>query len=141
MTKQNILEKERYRYWDGKQWTEVAERAAPIVAAPVAELSIRWNSHYRKWILMTKHQEKHGDGHGIVLRTADCLTGPWSEERWVLTDEEVPRLYAPYMPPKWQDGADIYFTLSRFDLYDVFWWHTSLQGGDRGKKAKKCIVK
>jgi hypothetical protein len=139
--KQNILDKSEYQYWNGEAWTAAASDAATMIPAPVGELSVRWNSHYRKWILMTKKQERRGDGYGIVLRTAECLTGSWSDEKWVVTDEEVPRLYAPYMPPTWNDGPIIYFTLSRFNpVYDVFWWRTSLKGGTEGTESRRCIV-
>lgn len=70
---------------------------------------------------------KPGGGEAaVVLRTADCLTGLWDGQREIVTAEEVPSLYAPYMPPRWNDGEDIYFALSRFDEYDVYWWRTSL---------------
>jgi hypothetical protein len=67
------------------------------------------------------------DRYSIVLRTADELTGPWSEERIVATGKEFPQLYAPYMLPKWNDGPDIYFTMSLFGPYQVYMMRTSLE--------------
>jgi hypothetical protein len=29
--------------------------------------------------------------------------------------------------PRLSRGRDIYFALSRFDEYDVFWWRTTLE--------------
>lgn len=140
--KNHILDRNYYQYWNGNSWTGARTDATTIIPASVGELSVRWNSYYRKWILMTKRQERRGDGYGIVLRTANCLTGSWSDERWVLTDDEGSGRYAPYMPPKWNDGSTIYFALSRFrPVYNVFWWHTSLNGMSTGEGATKCIVK
>lgn len=116
--KHELLESDRYEYWDGAGWTRQQDEAAIVVPAPVGELSVQWNSHYQKWLMMYLND---GDSViAVVLRTADCLTGPWSNERLVISAEEVPQLYAPYIAPKWNDGPDIYFTLSRFDVYDVF---------------------
>lgn len=120
------LRTDRYAYWDGRGWAAGEAAAATIVPAPVGELSVQWNSHHRRWLMMYLNDATDE----VVLRTAPELTGPWSEEQTVVTAAEVPSLYAPYMPPRWNDGPDIYFTLSKFDRYDVFWWHTSLRSSD-----------
>ena len=142
---QDILDNDRYQYWDGDTWRTGEEEAAEtIVPAPVGELSVRWNSHYKKWLMMYLNDTPRPEwGTGaVVIRTADCLTGPWSEESVVVTSIEVPQLYAPYMPPRWNNGPDIFFTLSRFNFYDVFWWHTSLTeepaGTERAHPAR-CV--
>jgi hypothetical protein len=107
----------------------------------VAELSIRWNSHYDKWILMTKHQQRNDSGFAIVVRTADCLAGPWSDEQWVFTNQDVHRPYGPYLPPWWNDGPDIYFAVSKFfPIYNVFWWHTALEGVEKSTKPARCVA-
>ena len=72
--------------------------------APVGELSVRWNSHYVKWLMMYLNE----DMYAIVWRMADCLTGPWSEERTVATGEEYPQLYAPHTLPRWNNRPEIY---------------------------------
>jgi hypothetical protein len=122
--KHHLLDLDRYEYWDGDGWSGDPEQAAEVVPAPVGELSVRWNSHYRKWLMMYLDEHKAA----VVLRTADHLTGPWSDADTVVTAQEAPQLYAPYMPPRFNHGPDIYFALSKFGPYDVFWWHTSLDG-------------
>jgi hypothetical protein len=136
--KHHLLDLDRYRYWSGSGWAEREDAAAVVVPAPVGELSVQWNSHYRKWLMMYLNDDD--SVNAVVLRTAECLTGPWSDERVVLTAEEVPQLYAPYMPPRWNAGPDIFFTLTRFNLYDVFWWHTSLDGEPKGTEEARCIA-
>jgi hypothetical protein len=123
---QHLLDRERYEYWDGARWQHDAQAATTVIDAPVGEVSVRWNSHYDTWLMTYLNDDD--DVNAVVLRTSDCLTGPWSEEQEVVTADDVPQLYAPYMPPRWNDGPDIYFSLSRFNHYDVFWWHTSLRG-------------
>lgn len=131
----HILDMKKYDYWDGRRWSHREGDAATVTSAPVGELSAQWSSYYRQWLMTYLNEEKAA----VVLRTADCLTGPWSGEQTVVTTEEVPSLYAPYAPPRWNDGPDIYFAISRFDVYDVFWWHTSLEGGTKGDGPERCV--
>lgn len=138
----DMLAQERYEYWDGDGWVRGDHTAATtIIPAPVGEFSIVWNSYYRKWLLTTLHdvpRPEWGTG-AVTIRVADCLVGPWSDERVVVTSLEARQLYAPFMPPRWNDGPDIYFALSRFDFYDVFWWHTSLSPEPRGTGRARCV--
>ncbi len=120
---ESILDLGSYEYWDGSEWARDITAATTIVPAPAGELSVRWNSHYNTWIIMYLNEDRYS----IVLRTADALTGPWSEESTVATGQEFPQLYAPYQFPKWNDGADIYFTMSMFGPYQVYLMRTSLE--------------
>lgn len=117
-----LLELDAHVYWDGTGWVSDIDSAVTIVPAPVGELSVRWNSHYQRWIMMYLNEDRYA----IVLRTADVLTGPWSEEKIVATGEEFPQLYAPYQLPKWNDRAEMYFTMSMFGPYQVYLMKTML---------------
>lgn len=120
---QAILDKTAYHYWDGSSWqANNPAAAAMIVPAPVGELSVRWNSYYKKWLMMYLNDPQYR----IVLRTADSLTGPWSAEQIIVTGKQYPQLYAPYMPPLWNDGPDIFYTMSLFGPYCVDFMRTSL---------------
>jgi hypothetical protein len=119
----DLLSSDRYEYWDGRRWVRDESAATTIVPAPVGELSVAWNRHHRRWLMM--YLDDAADE--VVLRTSKRLTGPWSDPRTVVTAAEVPSLYAPYLHPRLSGGRDIYFALSRFDQYDVFWWRTSLE--------------
>ena len=83
---------------------------------------MRWNSYYKKWLMMYLNDPHYR----IVLRTADNLTGPWSAEQVIVTGEQYPQLYAPYMPPLWNDGPDILYTMSLFGPYCVDFMRTRL---------------
>lgn len=119
-----LLDGRAYAYWTGQGWvTGAPGEAGVVVDSPVGELSVRWNDFYGVWLLLYLDAA----ARAVMLRTADWLTGPWSAARPVVTAAEVPRLYAPYIPPWWNDGPDIFFTLSRYDHYDVYWWRTALR--------------
>jgi D-arabinan endo alpha-(1,5)-arabinofuranosidase len=118
----DVLDTSAYRYWDGKGWTTSLSAAVRVVPAPVGELSVQWNSYYRKWLMMYLI-----DPTGqIVIRTADQLTGPWSGAQVVVTSRQYPELYAPFITPKWDAGPAIYFNMSMYGPYQVFLMRTSL---------------
>src|SRR5919106_4831441 len=68
-----------YRYWAGSGWTSVEADAGMVVPAPVGELSVAWIGYLEKWVMMYLDQRHNS----IVVRTAENLTGPWSEPRLV----------------------------------------------------------
>lgn len=118
-----ILDKAAYQYWAGGRWvTDNPAAATDVVPAPVGELSVQWNSYYHRWLMMYL-DDPAGQ---IVLRTAKRLTGPWSSAQVVVTAQQYPSLYAPYITPRWDNGPDIYFTMSVFGPYQVYLMHTSL---------------
>ena len=120
--KAQMLDLSAWRYWTGSDWVPDHTAATIIIPAPVGELSVRWNSHYQKWMMMYLI-----DNAGqIVLRTADDLTGPWSDARVVTTGTDYPALYAPFILSRFNDGPEIWFTMSMFGPYNVSLLQTSL---------------
>jgi hypothetical protein len=123
--KGEVLHTASYQYWDGHGWVLARPHAAvPIVKAPVGELSVQWNSFYRKWLLMYL-VDPTGQ---VVLRNASTLTGPWSSAQMVVTSAEYPELYAPYITPEWDTGPNIWFDMSLYGPYHVVLMHTELHG-------------
>ena len=119
---EHLLEPEHYEYWAGDDWNDSPAELAVLIPWPVGELSVQWSEYLDRWLMMYKN-EVH---HTIVLRTAEQLEGPWSEEQAVVTGAEYPSLYAPYMLPE-IDGPEVYFTRSTFeDAYQVFVMRTTL---------------
>ena len=132
-----ILDLGAYEYWDGAAWIpEDASAATTILPAPVGELSVRWSAHYQKWLLMYLNEDKAA----IVLRTADCLTGPWDEEVTVVTAVDFPQLYAPYLLPEWDDKPDLYFTMSLFGPYNVALMRTALTRVTPSAAEPACVA-
>ncbi|MFI6389841.1 DUF4185 domain-containing protein [Nonomuraea sp. NPDC050540] len=111
---QQILDKAAYQYWTGSRWQQGQDTlAAPVVNAPVAELSVRFNAYTGKW-LMTYLQ-----GGDVVLRSAAAPTGPWSAPAVVASSADHPGLYGGFMHP-WSQGPDLYLTLSEWTPYNVY---------------------
>ncbi|MFD9946558.1 DUF4185 domain-containing protein [Nonomuraea sp. NPDC059023] len=109
-----ILDKSAYQYWTGSQWRQGQDTlAAPVVNAPVAELSVQFNAYTGKW-LMTYLQ-----GSDVVLRSAAAPTGPWSAPALVASSADYPGLYGGFMHP-WSQGPDLYLTLSEWTPYNVY---------------------
>lgn len=117
-----LTEAEAWRYWEGESWVADPDRAVTLVAAPVGELSVAWNETHDLWVMMYLHRTRGG----IVMRTAQELTGPWSTAELVASSVDFPQLYAPYQLPPVGDGAVAYFTMSRYDLYNVLLMRTRL---------------
>lgn len=126
-----------WRYWDGEQWQQDRDAAVQVVAPPVGELSVAWSREHQRW-LMVYLDELRG---GLVLRTAQSLTGPWSRARLMVSSVEYPSLYAPYLLPEFDRGPErepgtIRYTMSRFNIYNVVLMEsrlvdTSQQDADR----------
>ncbi len=126
------LDKAAYQYWTGTCWaTNDPAAATDIVPAPVGELSVRYNSYYKKWLMMYLIDPK-GE---VVIRTASQLTGPWSPAQIVVTSKQYPELYAPYITPRWNSGPDIYFNMSVYDHYQVYLMHTSLRSAGTAARS------
>lgn len=124
--RKQLLDLSAYQYWNGSSWTAGDFRAAvDILPAPIGELSVQWNSYYRKWIMM----HLLASSGQIVLRTSDSPVGPWTTPKPVVGLAQFPEANAPYITPIWNDRSDIYFTMSVYGPYQVYLMHTSLAGG------------
>ena len=121
---ESILRPDTYEYWDGSDWTPVENAAANVVPAPVGELSVAWNGYLGRWVMMYL-DERHD---AIVVRTAAELTGPWTEPSLVASAKDHPQLYAPFIIPFPSDEPEIFFTMSRWDSYNVYLMHLKLEG-------------
>lgn len=118
----DILQIDAYEYWTGSVWSDDRESAGIIIPPNVGELSVRWNSFYGRWIMMYLN-----DPEGkIELRVSEGITGLWSEPYVAVRASDYPQLYAPYQFPKWNNGPDIYFTMSMFGPYQVFLMRTQI---------------
>ncbi len=116
-----VLAKNAWRYWDGRGWSVRESTAVPIAIGPVSEVSVQWNAHLGKWLMMYLDEQRAS----VVLRSSASLTGPWSGEKVVVKGTDFPGLYGTFMHP-WSSGPDLYFTMSQWDPYNVFLMHTKL---------------
>jgi hypothetical protein len=120
---EGLLDVRRYTYWDGSDWSPREADATTVVSGPVGELSVVWNEFLDQWLMMYLSEPLHA----IVVRTADSLTGPWSDERLITTARDHPQLYAPFIIPFPSDEPDVFFTMSRWDSYNVFLMQLEMQ--------------
>lgn len=119
---------EAYRYFTGTddgepQWSDDAAAAVTIIEGGVGEPSVIWNPDLERWLIT--HQRDNGDA---VLRESPTPWGPWSEPHDLVTASEHPGLYGPFMNPRYlrNDGTKLYFSLSLWGPYNVFWFTADL---------------
>ena len=105
------------------QWGTDVDDAALVLNDTVGELSVAWNDYLGRWI-MTYLREHDG----VVMREGINPWGPWGEPIRLLGFDQVPGPYAPFMAPWYaaDDGRTIYFALSIWDPYNVFWYRAEL---------------
>ncbi|MEW6158758.1 MAG: DUF4185 domain-containing protein, partial [Verrucomicrobiota bacterium] len=125
VTEANILNLNSYRYWTGSTWSSNQSSAATLVAAPVGELSVAYNSFLGRYIMLYLNE----NSDSIQIRTASALTGPWSAPIDVLFSGSLPGFYAPMLHPNFSSGQDIYFALSSWEPYNVYLMHATLNPG------------
>ncbi|MGV9826088.1 DUF4185 domain-containing protein [Gordonia sp. NPDC003429] len=118
----DILDLSRYEYFrggSGYQWSPHPADAVPVVTAPVAELSVAYNSYLGRFVMLT---ENTGN---ITFRSAPTPAGPWSNPRVVVPASQTAGLYAPSIYPG-SGGQFLYFVASRWDDYNVMLIRTDL---------------
>ncbi|WP_155368374.1 DUF4185 domain-containing protein [Catellatospora vulcania] len=119
-----------YRYFAGTaadgtpSWSDDRAAARTIVDDTVGELSVVWSEHLSRWLM----SYTNGGGAGASLREGLTPWGPWGDAITLVSAADVPGLYSPYMLPRYtaDGGATIYFTLSVWDPYNVFWYRADL---------------
>jgi len=89
----------------------------------VGELSVVWNDYLGRWIMTYLR-----DGDGAVIREGINPWGPWGDPITLVGATDVPGPYAPFMAPNYTSdgGRTIYFGLSIWDPYNVFWYKAEL---------------
>ncbi len=117
-----LLDNAAYEYWTGKGWAHGgSEIAAPIVAGPVGELSIRYDKTLGSWEMVYLDEA----AEAIVLRLAPHPTGPWGDPIQLANSTEYPDLYGAFLNPD-SEGTDLYFTMTQYKSYNVMMMHTKL---------------
>jgi hypothetical protein len=119
-----------YEYFSGTtadsqpKWSKKQSSAETIVEDTVGELSVVWNSYLKRWLMTYTN----GGGNGTTIRESASPWGPWGDGISLLSGTTTPGQYAPYMFPEYttNGGKTIFFALSLWDPYNVFWYSADL---------------
>ncbi len=138
---ERLGERAAYRFFGGlapdgaPRWVRSEFEAPLLLEDPIGEFSVMYNRWARHWILLHCQFNVEMDGQKtrrtqMVLRQAPAPWGPWSPPLAVIPAEPDPGpIYAPYTNPKFveDEGRVIYFTLSKWIPYDVFWFRATFR--------------
>ncbi|WP_197379891.1 DUF4185 domain-containing protein [Mycolicibacterium mengxianglii] len=118
----SVADNSAYEYYTPFGWIRnTPYLALQVVWAPGSEMSVAWNEHLKKFIMLYTNTLNN-----VVMRTADKPEGPWSQAKTIVGTTQVPGgIYAPFIHP-WSAGSDLYFTLSLWSTYSVMLMRTSL---------------
>jgi hypothetical protein len=127
---EDVEQQSAYRYFTGTdsngkpRWSSTMSEAKTIVDSTVGELSVAWNDYLQRWIMTYTD----GAGAGALIRESAHPWGPWGDAKTLVSSADVPGLYSPYMLPEYTSngGKTIYFTLSKWDPYNVYWYRADL---------------
>jgi hypothetical protein len=129
VAEEDVEDQSAYRYFTGTkgstpQWDKDISKARTIVDGTVGELSVVWNAYLDRWLMTSTD----GGGAGATIREGITPWGPWSEPIGLLSQEDLPGVYAPYLHPAYVEngGKTVYFTVSQWDPYQVFWYRADL---------------
>jgi len=118
-----------YEYFAGETdgiatWSRDLDDAVVVLDRGTAELSVMWSTHLERWILSTML-----DNGSAVLYEGLSPWGPWSDPHEILSQADTAGLYAPYLCPRYvdEDGRRVYFTLSIWGPYQVYWYSMDLR--------------
>lgn len=110
----------------GARWSPHEEAAETVLPGTIGELSVMWSSYLERWVMT------YSDGGSAYIREGLSPWGPWGEPIPIASPSEYPGLYAPYLHPRYVDdgGRRLYFTMSLWEPYNVFWFSLDLDRAD-----------
>jgi hypothetical protein len=127
-TEQAVERQASYEYFAGvdggeARWSSDMAAARPVVDGTIGELSVMWSTYLERWIMT------YSDAGSAYIREGVTPWGPWGSPIELVPGDEYPGLYSPYLNPRYvsSDGRTVYFTLSLWDPYNVFWFSADLE--------------
>jgi hypothetical protein len=111
---EDLLEVDRYLFWNGHDWQPNERNAVSIIPAPVSELSVMYHRASRSWLAMYYRERDNA----IVMHTSSAPTGPWSVPCILVMAVEYPGLYGAFLHP-WSADQDPVFLMSQWGPYNV----------------------
>lgn len=116
-----------YEYFTGTDdglpvWSAGLDEAVTVVEGTIGEHSVMWSEYLDRWIMT------YSDAGNAYIREGLTPWGPWGDPIELISVSDHPGLYSPYVNPRYvsDDGRTIYFTLSLWGPYNVFWFSAQL---------------
>ncbi len=117
-----------YQYYSGvgadgtPQWSGSAADAEHVVEGTIGELSVMFSTYLDRWVMT------YSDAGNAYIREGITPWGSWGEPIELVSGKKFPGLYAPFLNPRYvtDGGRTIYFTLSLWGPYNVFWFSADL---------------
>jgi hypothetical protein len=127
-TEEAVEDADAYTYFAGTddgepRWDGDMDASELVVEGTIGELSVMWSDYLDRWIMT------YSDGGNAYIREGITPWGPWNEPVLLAERSEYPGLYSPYMNPRYvaDGGKRIYFTMSLWGPYNVFWFSVDLE--------------
>ncbi|MGN6221081.1 MAG: DUF4185 domain-containing protein [Microbacterium sp.] len=125
---QAVEDQAAYTYFSGvaggePRWSHDLTDAELVVQGTIGELSVMWSDYLDRWIMT------YSDGGSAYIREGITPWGPWNDPVLLVPGSDYPGLYSPYLNPRYvaDGGRRIYFTLSLWGPYNVFWFSADLE--------------
>ncbi|BAW10479.1 DUF4185 domain-containing protein [Nocardia seriolae] len=119
-----VLNPTAYQYWQTDAWVPAINglvTATPVVDAPAAELSVRYDASRKLWQMSYLDTAKAA----LVVRESDSPQGAWSDSAVTVSALQFPELYGGFIHPC-STGDDMYFTMSTWSDYNVYLMHATV---------------
>ncbi|NYE18378.1 DUF4185 domain-containing protein [Microbacterium immunditiarum] len=128
-TEQAVEDQAAYTYFAGTdddgnpRWVSDMEAAETVIEGTIGELSVMWSEYLDRWIMTSS------DAGNAYIREGITPWGPWGDPIELVRASDYPGLYAPFMNPRYVDegGRRIYFAMSLWGPYNVFWFSVDLE--------------
>jgi hypothetical protein len=121
----DVLNLNEYQYWNsGIGWVKGDEKhAKPVFNGPAGELSLVFNTKYKRWIVTYLNEKKRQ----IILRDAKEISGPWSAEKVLVNLKDYPAAYGAFIHPNKNSDDELFFLMSMWQPYNVFLMKSELK--------------
>jgi hypothetical protein len=133
-TEEAVETQASFEYFAGAEgadprWSSEMSDAETIVEGTIGELSVMWSTYLERWIMT------YSDAGNAYIREGVTPWGPWGDPLELVSGADYPGLYSPYLNPRYvsDGGKTVYFTLSVWGPYNVFWFAADLDRGDPPK--------
>lgn len=103
-------------------WKSDMAAAETVVEGTIGELSVMYSEYLDRWIMT------YSDAGNAYIREGHTPWGTWGEPIEMVSVADYPGLYSPYLNPRYvaEGGKRIFFTLSLWDPYNVFFFSVDL---------------